>query len=271
VPLVLVGVVSTTATLENWTMGNVNLAVALVLVEAGMRMSGGLLAVGVMAKIAPVVVLPSLLLRGRRGQLAVFVGVSAALAIGTLACFPPGLFSSFVHDALQPMLAGLYTSPMPRLADPDNSSLSHALSLLGPGATPQQLSRLGSRVHALAVLGMALALALSSRRESPRSPGMLRIAGGYGAVMILAAPVAWNTHLVFALPALAHAWRVLMPARDLRRAAAFALLYVPFLVPSPWIRAAFHLLPWVGATKMLVVLALLVLCLRVRHPESGGA
>lgn len=269
-PVTLVGVVAITATRENWTMGNVNIALALVAVEAVMRMSGGWLAVAAWAKLAPAVALASFALRRERSAVAAFLAVSAALCAATFLVFPSGLYSSFVHDALVPMLTGLYTSPMPRLDDPDNASLSHALAWVAPGPTLQQLSPLGRRLHGLALVAMVAATGAASVRESPRAPAMLRIAGAYGAVMILAAPVAWNTHLVLALPALAHAWRVLEPARGARGAAWFALLYVPFLVPSPWIRQAFYVFPPAGAVKMLAVLGLYALCMRTRHPGPTG-
>ncbi len=268
--LTLAGAVLVTSTRDNWYWGNVNVAVALALLEAVMQASGWWLAVGAMAKIAPVVVLASFVVRRDGRALLEFAVATGALLAATALVFSPTLYVAFVRDALTPMLNGLYTAPMPRLDDPDNASLSNLLSLLGPGATPQTLSPTGGALHRIAVVGMTLALAWESRREGRGQLGSLRIAGGYGAVMILAAPVAWNTHLVLALPALAQAWRVLAPERGRRRAWAFGALFLPFVVPSAWLRESYYLLPPVGAVRAVAVLALYALCLRGRIAPSAG-
>lgn len=262
----LFAVVAMHATAANWQVGNVNIALALLLLEAVMRASGAWLAVGVLVKISPAVALAGLVVQRRWRGLLAFAATVLVLCLATVLVFPASLFRTFASDVLPALHGGNYGMEMPALTLQRNHGFSRLLVHLGDDPSMSTLSAAANRLRGGLAAAMTLGVAWSCRHEVPRSAGLLRAAGGYGLVMILCAPIAWDHHLVLALAAVAYAWSRATAAGSPRGRAAVGGAYVLLALPEDWWQGFTYLVPEVagplGCLKLGVLVALYAVCLR---------
>ena len=235
-----------------------------------MRISGPWLAIGVLTKLSPVVALPALLARGAWRSLAEFAGTAAVMIGVTLALFGSGGFHSFVNSIFPVLNSGTYPFDVPRL----DGQLNHAFSrvLVRLGDDPTHLSPAANGVRWAMMLGMSIAASWRGRDEPAGSLGLLATAGAFGCVMVLCAPIAWDSHLPLVLPALAYAWHAL--SGHPRGRVALGTMYVLLALPADWWQRLSYVFPEasgvLGAAKMLVMVALYVTCVRPGGAPAAG-
>jgi len=187
-PLCLLATSTYYPTLFNQQVGNVNVALTVVLLESVMRISGPWLAIGVLTKLSPVVALPALVARGAWRSFAEFAATAAAMIGLTLALFGSGGFHSFIDSIVPVLNSGTYPFDVPRL----DGQLNHAFSriLVRLGDDPTLLSPAANGVRLAMMVGMSIAASWRGRDEAAGSLGLLATAGAFGCVMVLCAPIA---------------------------------------------------------------------------------
>lgn len=218
VVLVSIGALALEPVWQNVTFGQVNLilmlAILVDLLRPERRLSGVALGIAAGVKLTPLVFVVLLLLGGHRaaGARAV-IAFGATVAVGWVAM--PGSSAYWGDRLLDPTRVG-----PPALAH--NQSLSGALTRL-LGAPPP--THVWLAVAAPLAIAVVLVAAVWWRRGD-------RVLGTYlGAVaMLLASPVAWSHHWVWALPVAVLLWE-----RNRWAAVAWAAVFVtrPILWP-PW-------------------------------------
>ncbi len=257
-------------TIFNQQVGNVNAALTIVLLEAVMRMSGSWLAIGVAAKISPVVVLAAMVGRREGRALVAFALTTAALVATTVALYSRAPFEAFHADVWPVLASGTYPFDVPRLDGQLNHAFSRVLVLLGDDPSRTHLSPLANGIRSALMLGMSGLLAMRARTEPTGGLGMLGVAGAFGCVMVLCAPLAWDTHLMLVLPALAFAFTALPPGR--RAGLWIAGLSGVLALPFDWWQPVTYLFPDLaaplGAMKMVAVFVLYCICL-VPRPAAA--
>ncbi len=244
VVLVTIGAVALEPVWQNLTFGQVNLllmlAVLVDLLRPERRLSGVALGIAAGVKLTPLLFVVLLVLAGQRAAAARAVLVFAAtVAVGVLAV--PGAAAYWTDGLLAPSRVG-----PPALAH--NQSVHGALTRLLDSAPPPLLW--------LAVAGpLALAVVLVAASWWRRGDRALGTCLGAMA-MLLASPVSWSHHWVWAVPVALVLWE-----RSRWAAAAWTAVFVtrPVLWP-PW--GGGRELDWTPAEHLVgnaYVLAALVL------------
>lgn len=232
-------------------IGQVNILLTALLVEAMVRGSGAWLAAAVFLKISPILAAPILFIQHRSRAALSFAGASGLIVLLSLALQDGAWLWRDFLDTLARLNQGHYglkTTPDTAL----NHALSRGLWLLMPGH-----ANLARQLLALFAVG---ALTAQVARRGDRSPREgLRLAGATGALIVLLAPMAWFHHLTLVLPGLAHAWGVI-PRR------AWFMLALLLAAPELWWRPIAWPIPELSlplsSLFTLGVCAVFAICLR---------
>lgn len=264
-PLVwcVLGVELFAPTYRNLVTGQVNIALTIILLEAVGHLNGIWLASGVMLKVSPVLGLLVLVARSQWRQLLLFLGTVITVSLVSLLIMPPSIYIAFEQRVFGGLVAGEYSALMLRLDLGDNSSIARLLCLLGPDTRVLTPFANAIRLNCIA-LGVAL-VAHQSRHEVIGSVHWLRITGALGCLIILAAPIAWTTHLELTLPAIAFIWTT-MSAKPREQKSLFACLHALLALPEDWwIPIGLNwpiAMPFLACNRLIVVVMLFILCLK---------
>jgi hypothetical protein len=267
---ILLAAVLFTPLVDNAIAGQVNLLVLLLIVLAARRPSGSWLALGALVKLSPVILLPWLFLRARWRPVLGFVAVGLALSVLSLALVgPEGQLDCYLR-VLPGFLQGEYGENTGDLILYRNHSMLRLWVLLVHGRTgePDLAVRAANGASLVLLLGATLWRGWRARG----AVAVASVAGAFCLVIILAAPYAWEAHLVLAILPVAVTFHALERSALPRRwATAGVVAAAVLMLPMDWLLMPSWLFPelWgpCSSAKTLAVVALWVLC--VFSPLAG--
>lgn len=275
---------------DNFAWGQINLIVLalvclswLALKRGGHALSVALpLSLAILLKTYPVLLLPLLVLRKRYAAAGAVVGLLALYALAAWAVLPPQLWGDWVKNILPTGGYGLRPFNLFLPVEPWNHSINgfmlfvqdRAPSLLGLPTrfVTRPLTYLLAGAVAAATVGLAY---LSARRGLGAKTLDLDVSL-FLLMMFLIAPLSWEHHLIYALPAALFAVNLLLRGRA-RPAVAVAVVAALFVIAWDFPRdEMYHIkgpLAFVNTIKFLAAFGLWVFVAREawERLNAGGA